>query len=295
LFKYTVALHSARYRGGRSYQSRFRCVRALRKSTVSPHRHCGLSVANRPGKAPAFYAPSRTEMERKYMSLNQPIASPEPLSLPRFDEEATLLSARPVVPLHEVRAATRSRRLLNFASTIVAAAVVGTVGTSLLFMPGDKQTSNVAEGEHSLAANPGSDSSQQIQSDPFHDTSGTSPAGQAVQFGESATLTALTKGHTDQTTAVAPTSRKSSINREQATRTSNALRPTRTKTSPHTSAQTTLAAQNNDDDLEMDERRLRREERRDAWRLRRERINSRQQSSDDLMRIREIFEGVPRP
>lgn len=232
------------------------------------------------------------------MSSNQPIASPEPLSLPHFDEEATLLSARPVVPLHEVRAETRSKRRLIFASTIVAAVVVGASGASLLFIPGDKQPTSVAEGEQGLSVNPGSDSTQHNESGSLYDTAGQSPtgqspAGQAINSGESADLTALTKEQIDPTTTAALTSRKSLVHRGQAPRASSAARPTRAN--PNTAAQTTLAAQNDDADLEMDERRLRREERREARRLRQERRDSRERSSDDLMRIREIFEGVPRP
>jgi len=237
------------------------------------------------------------------MSSNQPIASPEPLSLPHFDEEATLLSARPVVPLHEVRAETRSKRRLIFASTIVAAVVVGASGASLLFIPGDKQPTSVAEGEQGLSVNPGSDSSQHNESGSLYDTAGQSPTGQspagqspvgqAINSGESADLTALTKEQIDPTTTAALTSRKSLVHRGQAPRTSSAARPTRAN--PNTAAQTTLAAQNDDADLEMDGRRLRREERREARRLRQERRDSRERSSDDLMRIREIFEGVPRP
>lgn len=244
----------------------------------------------------------RTLQERggtRDMSSNQPIASPEPLSLPHFDEEATLLSARPVVPLHEVRAETRSKRRLAFASTIVAAVLVGAIGASLLFLR-DKQTASVADVEQGLV-NPGSDSSQLNESGSLHDraghsTSGKSPVGQSpigqvINSGESAALTAVTNEQIDQTTTTTPTSRKSNVNRGQTPRT--VLRSARAN--PNTPAQTTLEAQNDDADVEMDERMLRREERREARRLRQERRNSRERSSDDLMRIREIFEGAPRP
>ena len=226
------------------------------------------------------------------MSSNQPIASSEPLSLPHFDEEATLLSARPVVPLHEVRADTRSKRRLIFASTILAAVMVGAIGASLLSTPGDKQAANVAEVQGTSVNSP-SDSSRH---DSLIDTAGQSPSGQstfgqAINAGES---TASTKDQIKQTTTPAATSRKSNANRVQAARKSSAARLTSANPEPNTPAQTTRTSQN-DDDLEMDERRLRREERRESRRLRRERRNSREQSSDDLMRIREIFEGAPRP
>jgi len=244
----------------------------------------------------------RTNQERggtRYMSSNQPIASPEPLSLPHFDEEATLLSARPVVPLHEVRAETRSKRRLIFASAIVAAVMVGAIGASLFFIP-DKQTASVAEGEQGLSVNPVSDSSQPSESGSLYDTAGHStsgkspvgpPIGQEINSGESAALTAVTDEHIDQTTTATPTSRKSNVNRGQSPRTVLGS----ARANPNTPAQTTLAAQNDDADVEMDERMLRREERREARRLRQERRNSRERSSDDLMRIREIFEGAPRP
>lgn len=235
---------------------------------------------------------------------SKPIASPEPLSLPHFDEEATLLSARPVVPLHEVRAETRSKGRLLFASTIVAAVVLGALGASLLFMPGDKQTNSVAEGERGLSVNPGFDSSQHNLSGPLSDTAGQSPTGQsptgqsptgqAVNSSPSVALAALTNGQIDQTSASAPTSRTSNLNRGQAPRTSSTARPTRADPAPNNSVETLPANQNDDQDFEMDQSRLRQEERREARRLRRERRNSREQSSD-LMRINEIFEGTPRP
>jgi hypothetical protein len=238
-------------------------------------------------------------MEQEYMS-SKPIASPEPLSLPHFDEEATLLSARPVVPLHEVRAETRSKRRLIFVSTIVAGFVLGALGASMLFMPGDKQTNSVAEGEQSLSVNPVSDSFQHNQSGLLSDTAGQSPnggspSGQAVNSSQAAALTALTKGQIDPTSASAGPSRTPNLNRGQAPRTSSAARPTRANPTPNNSVETLPTTQPDDQDLEIDQGRLRRAERREERRLRRERRNSSEQSSDDLMRINEIFEGTPRP
>ena len=56
------------------------------------------------------------------------------LSMPHFDEEATLLSARPVVPLHEVQVETGSRGRVIFALTIVAAILVGAISATYWFI-----------------------------------------------------------------------------------------------------------------------------------------------------------------
>ena len=53
-----------------------------------------------------------------------PTSVPEPLS-PHFDDEATVITARPVVPIARARAVERSRLLLWMLPTALAAAVFG--------------------------------------------------------------------------------------------------------------------------------------------------------------------------
>ena len=59
--------------------------------------------------------------------------SNDALTEPHFDEEATMLSARPVVPLEEIRAETNSRRRLAFGLSILVALVIGALGATLIY------------------------------------------------------------------------------------------------------------------------------------------------------------------
>ncbi len=63
------------------------------------------------------------------------------LAEPHFDEEATLLSARPVVPLHEIKAEQRLGRRLAFGTAIISALILGVVGAKLIYRTGEGQRS----------------------------------------------------------------------------------------------------------------------------------------------------------
>jgi hypothetical protein len=58
------------------------------------------------------------------MRIVVPTTAPE-LSAPHFDDEATIITARPVVPIAQARAVERSRLLLWMLPTALAAAVFG--------------------------------------------------------------------------------------------------------------------------------------------------------------------------
>ena len=105
----------------------------------------------------------------------------------------------------------------------------------------------------------------------------------------------VSKEQVDQRPSSASPSLKPNVNKVQVTPTSSTVRPTRVNPPPSRPAEPASVRPDDAANVEMDDRRLRREERREARRLRRERRNSREQSGDDLMRIREIFEGTPRP
>ncbi len=64
-------------------------------------------------------------MENRVLALNDSLAEEEPLTLPHFDDEATVQSARPVVPLHEVRRASRSKNKMLLGAALCLAALVG--------------------------------------------------------------------------------------------------------------------------------------------------------------------------
>jgi hypothetical protein len=91
-------------------------------------------------------------------SLN---AEPE-LAEPHFDEEATLLSARPVVPLDEIKANTRFRRPWVPGVTIAGALLLGIAASVFYFSGQSVSTSKafgdsaaIASGVEAYAADPG--------------------------------------------------------------------------------------------------------------------------------------------
>lgn len=72
--------------------------------------------------------------EREYFE-GEPI-----LATPHFDEEATLVSARPVVPLEEIKAEERSGRRLAMGLTVVFSMLIGALGATLIYRQrGDRQ------------------------------------------------------------------------------------------------------------------------------------------------------------
>ena len=196
------------------------------------------------------------------MSTNQSAGS-EPLSLPHFDEEATLLSARPVVPLHQVIAENRSKRRLILVSAIVAAVLVGAIGASILLRSGEQETSGVPEAEQGLSVNAGSDSQQNGANLPSGN-----PGTSAID-GEPPALAEQTNQR-DPPSTIERKSRKSPVTRRPASPISSIARPTQTLP-----AQRAGTTQDDEDYLYEEERRLLQEERREARRLRRERRNRR--------------------
>lgn len=207
-------------------------------------------------------------MEKNYSPTHHSAVFNRDLSLPHFDEDATLLSARPVVPLHEVKAATRSRRRVIFGLTIIAAIVAGAISATLLLTQwGQNQES--AEAEMSKPALPS-----------------LGAAGGSAPESAEAREPALTEPKPDPPTREVPRVRDSTATK----------RPTTTiSRSPETPVRTRRSEQR-DEDFEADEGSWRQSDRRSARReARRQLKRRRDRSGDELMRIREIFEGSPRP
>src|SRR6185295_18479585 len=63
----------------------------------------------------------------------QYFAADQQLSEPHFEEEATVLSARPVVPLGDLPSEQRSGKGLAFSLVIVIAIIVGALGATLFY------------------------------------------------------------------------------------------------------------------------------------------------------------------
>src|SRR5512132_779890 len=69
------------------------------------------------------------------------------LSEPHFDEEATLLSARPVVRLSDVRTEARSGKRLAFGLAMVIAVMAGAFAASLIYKQrGQKEATAIMTG-----------------------------------------------------------------------------------------------------------------------------------------------------
>lgn len=189
------------------------------------------------------------------------------LEEPHFDEEATVLSARPVVPLEVVEKKERSGKRWAFAAVIVVALLIGAFSAALIYKLRDAEPSTVAQEERFVQ-----------------------PPVRTLEAGVGASV------------AETPSANKPQV--EEAVAKIPAKAPVSTVREPV--AVSRNGRQNRaDDDREeriAEERELQKENRRaDKLERRRQRRAERQAQrngdsrSDDLLRIREIFEGAPRP
>jgi hypothetical protein len=181
-----------------------------------------------------------------------------PLAEPHFDDEATLLSARPVVPLQEIRAEERSGKRLAVGIAMLFSLLVGALGATLIYKQrGQKQATAIVD-----TAVPGVE-------------------GMAVdELGSR-------DAEPDRAKATGTIQEAGSPSVDEA-HGSSLPKPS--------SLETTRRHEVSEKELRIAEghesRRLKRESTREAQKEARGR---RSKSSDDLLRIREIFEGSPRP
>ena len=215
-------------------------------------------------------------MENILRSPSDSPASEEPLSLPHFDEEATLQSARPVVPLHEVKAQGRSRRRWLLGGALALAATLGGVTASLIYSPGSQP-------EEASVVDTNADSTPAAGD--FVSPSGEA-SGSSVNPGEAAT--SIPDPERVEATSERTQTRFKSLLVLEST-------PQNTVRKESDGAVSLGVDQDREDEILADEMELRREQRREARRLRRERRVNERNSNEGLTRIREIFEGSPRP
>jgi hypothetical protein len=194
------------------------------------------------------------------------------LSEPHFDEEATLLSARRVVPLSDVRTEARSGKRLAFGLAIVIAVMAGAFGASLVYnQRGQKEATAIVETGPTLPQPAVAPTVARAQ--PLSGANGAISDSNASPLAENVDDMATRNWHRD---GAGTETRK----------------PGRLKEILQSEAGN-----------QPDERELRREERMEARRLRRiadrdakrDARSHKSHSSDDLLRIREIFEGPLRP
>lgn len=198
------------------------------------------------------------ERQREYESLTQP-----ELSLPRFDDEATVLSARPVVALTEIKKEARLRRYLAL-GLVVFGMILG-VTIYIAFIKPEQKENLVGE-----VATPTSEQ-------PLHDALQRSEAPESAAGNDVATSD---KKDLDKSVAL-------KLNEPRVSSDSSHVgRPTR-----QVAGQSLSSERNGTEDsrkVEQNPRRLRRREERAAGR-------QKARDSDGLLRIQEIFEGQPRP
>ncbi len=209
-------------------------------------------------------------MEKNYSLTDHSAVSQRALSMPHFDEDATLLSARPVVPLHEVKVETRPKRHVIFGLTILTAILVGAVSATLLLMQSGQNSQRAEEAEVSQPS-----------------VSPSGAAGGSTSESAKARVPVLAEPDEEPQMREVPSARDSSVKKQPTEAISRRSEKPARAGSP---------GRERVEDVDDDERESRRAERRDARReAMRELRRRREQTVDDLLRIREIFEGSPRP
>lgn len=206
-----------------------------------------------------------------------------PLNEPHFDEEATLLSARPVVPLEEVKAEEGSRRRLVFVFSLLIALAAGVLGGTLLY----KYRSQISTTEVQTAIPVGEEATGQ--------TAAVADAGGDTLDSHS-NASPTTEESTSETVAPQIPVRSDSTPAKSSNQTEPRVAPRATaRDRDAENRRDDRIARENGDDSERELRREeRKEERRRARDAQREARRGRD-TSDDLLRIREIFEGAPKP
>lgn len=201
------------------------------------------------------------------------------LDEPHFDEEATLLSAQPVVPLDEVKAKTRSKARLALASAIVGGLLIGLLTATLIYRYVGANEPRVLE-------------TASVTEQPEADKQQNSAGGTTVEPED----TAVVATEEEKTPIVAPEEpvnarpEPASAKPEPAARNAPESRPVIARDSPDSEDD-----ENVEREIRRAERQEERRERRRAAREARREPRERAQTTDDLLRIREIFEGTPRP
>jgi len=211
-------------------------------------------------------------MENQHFSFDESTSEAEPLTLPHFDDEATVQSARPVVPLHEVKRAALTRRNIFLGVALCLAAVVGAGVASLIYTQPTQRAPEAA-----TATIPDSNTSD---SEDFVAPSGEA-SGSTINP-EDAVASNTETASSDEADSERPVNRV--ISRDRQPKIGN---PRVEKRPDLVVSQAKIQDRS---DLDVREEEMLREQRREARRARRER-----RANDGLTRIREIFEGSPRP
>lgn len=204
------------------------------------------------------------------------------LDEPHFDEEATLLSAQPVVPLEEVKAKTRSKARLAMAFAIGGGLLIGLLAATFIYRN---------EGVNGRQALEATAVTEQPQLDEQQDSAG-GPAAATAETAIIARDEVKSQPVRSEDTEPAPAKPGHAPARQPESQSAPRTRPIIVREAPERSG-------DSDEEIDREIRRAERQEerrqrRRSAREARRE-PRERAQTTDDLLRIREIFEGSPRP
>ena len=207
-------------------------------------------------------------------------------SEPHFDEERTLLSARPVVPLGELNAKAGSRGWLLLTGGIAFAILLG-AGAAILIVQLEQRRVEPAISVSSKLAN--TQQSENVSA-PVDTSDVSSPNDTANTLSSEPPVTPL-KSHQVEKVAIAQKTNDSSRRPDAVAAGSEIVHqlPASNIADPSTEgAMESMSDREGRREQRWEERRLRREASRDR------RDNNRDPSAD-LFRIREIFEGTRRP
>jgi hypothetical protein len=206
------------------------------------------------------------------------------LSEPHFDDEATLLSARQVVLLNEIKAAERSSSRLTLGLTLVVAVLVGAFGATLIYRQQMQApaTANIETAPASVdTAAPAAGETTPAIATGMEPGGGTTDAPAASA---SAKASAVSEASGRESRESVARSRKSAASVSQTAVYPNEIAPEEIN-SPEEEQAARRAER-------REARRQWREAQREAWGdVRRRRVRR----NDDLLRIRDIFEGPQRP
>jgi len=222
------------------------------------------------------------------METNQIGQAPEypAVSQPHFVEERTLLSARPVVPLEQIKTRERSRRGLLLTSAIALSVLLGACTALAMVYIQQRRSTQPA------AIRSQSDATQQNQSEQVTQPSAPVEEAASVEKGAASTGATGRRGASNST----PEQEKRAVV-VNSSNTEN--RRVATVPGAKISRQNEVPVVDtgaDESDPRVNDREMRRDQRREARRVWREEIRQRRvNSGDDLFRIREIFEGRRRP
>jgi hypothetical protein len=214
-------------------------------------------------------------MEHRTVSNDYSQAEADSLTLPHFDEEVTVQSARPVVPLYQVQRGTHSPHRLILVAALCLAALIGAVTASVIY-----QRSTQSQEPATAATSPAESAATFIA--PSGEASGAS-----VNPDEAVALDKAPE-------PVIPDDDQIEVERVGSKASQPKLQNRTSPKHPQVAVRQSQVPDQSEHNFFLEEEAWR-ERRREARQLRRERRLEERRRADGSTRIREIFEGSPRP